>query len=62
MHLDGLLGVEGATTRSFQSELPSVNDVAVGGSAAVEKPTAAEQPAAVEGPSAAEGPAIAAKA
>ena len=42
MRLDGLLGIEGATTRSFQSELPSVNDVAVEGSAAVEKPAAAE--------------------
>jgi hypothetical protein len=62
MRLDGLVGVEGATTRSFQSELPSINDVAVEGSAAVEKPTAAEGPAAVEGPSAVEGPAIAVKA
>jgi hypothetical protein len=62
MRLDGLLGIEGATTRSFQLELPSVNDVAVEGSAAVEKPAAAEGPASVEGTSAVEGPAIAVKA
>jgi hypothetical protein len=62
MLLDGLLGVEAATARSSPSELPSVFDVAVEGSAAVEKPAAVEGPAAVKGPAAVEGPAIAAKA
>jgi len=62
MRLDGLQGVEGTTTRSFQSELPSKNDVAVEGSTTVEKPAAVEAPAAVEGPSVVEGPAIAVKA
>jgi hypothetical protein len=62
MRLDGLLGVEGATTRSSQSELHSAFYVAVEGSAAVEKPAATEGPAAVAGPAAVEGPAIAAKA
>jgi hypothetical protein len=62
MRLDSLLGVEGATTRSFQSELPSVNDVAVEGSGIVEKPAMTEGLAAVERPAVVEGPAIAAKA
>jgi len=62
MRLDGLLGVEGTTTRSFQSELPSKNYVAVEGSTTVEKPAAVEVPAAVEGTSVVEGPAIAVKA
>ena len=62
MRLDGLVGVEGATARAFQTELPSVNDIAVEGSGIVEKPALAEGPAAVERPAVVEGPAIAAKA
>jgi hypothetical protein len=50
MRLDGLLGVEGATTRSSQSELHSAFYVAVEGSAAVEKPAATEGPAALAEP------------
>ena len=48
MRLDGLQGVEGTTTRSFQSELPSKNDVAVEGSTTVEKQAVVEAPAAVK--------------
>jgi hypothetical protein len=50
MRLDCLRGAVGATTGPLQSVLPSVNDIAVEGLAAVRIPGVAEVPAAVEGP------------
>jgi len=61
MFLDGFLGVEGATTRSSQSDVPSACDDTVEGSSAVEKPAAAEKSTVVDRPAVGEGPAIGAK-
>jgi len=62
MFLNGFLGVEGATTRSSQSDVPSACDDTVEGSSAVEKPAAVEKSAVVDRPVVEKGPAIGAKA
>jgi len=62
MFLDGFLGVEGATTRSSQSDVPSACDDTVEGSSVMEKPALVEKSAVVDRPAMGEGPAISAKA